>query len=215
MKTLLFLFSITLSLQTFGYQFRSQITTSPSDEIVKRLILTCKAEETICQEICSIRKGCILNETLCEDCATQQSQVLHTLFTDITSVFRTDVMFVDNKLIAEFFKRKKFMTISYDSFLNYFNPEKKSEIKATFESLCYVPVNDATILTVISDTNNLEEVIGMICHDTDRNAVILPIEMNLNFSNKNLDFWQKLNVESGFPIKGIDLKVSAKINSSN
>ena len=207
MKNLIVLLTVFTSLNAFSsYQIRSQLATIENNEIEKRLILTCSAEETICQQTCNIQKGCILKEVICEDCATQQSQLLHTVLTDVKSKFSTDAKFVNNDYVADFFKSKKFMTVSYDSFLNYFTPEKKEELKKTYESLCYATADGAMMLLTINDNNQLEDLVGTICHYSNGRSLVLPIELNSDFSNKSINYWDRLD-----PLKlRFDFELKAK-----
>ncbi|MBC7464986.1 MAG: hypothetical protein H7256_03250 [Bdellovibrio sp.] len=194
MKHLIALIFVFSSLPAFSYQLRSQIAINQSNELDKRLIMTCLNGETVCQDTCNIANGCILQETICEDCASAKSQLLRTMVTDIKSIFKTDPMFVESVLVSKFFREKKFMTISYDTFLNFFTPEKKDQIKADFESLCYVDVDSAMMLVTLDEKNQMEDLVGTICHDRLGYSSILPMELHPNFSNKTLDFWKNLGV---------------------
>lgn len=191
MKNIITLLFVFFTIPAIGYQLRSQIATTQNDELEKRLIMTCQPEETICQQTCGIQKGCILPETICQDCATRQSQLFTTLFTDIKSIFKTDPMFIEPAQVAQFFRTKKFMVITYDAFLNFITPEKKLKIKADYESLCYVDVDSAMMLVTIDEqTSQMSDLVGTICHDRQGFSALLPMELNTNFSNKTLDFWK-------------------------
>lgn len=194
MKHLIALFFVFSSLPAFSYQLRSQLELNDSNELYKRVIMTCLNGETVCEDTCGVAKGCILPETICKDCASMANDDLRTMLTNVKMKFTTDPMFVESALVSKFFKEKKFMTVAYDTFLNFINPEDKEKIKATYESLCYVDVDSAMLLVTIDENEKLDKLVGTICHDRLGYSSILPMESNPNFSNKTLDFWQNLGI---------------------
>jgi len=208
MKKLLMAFSlIFLSLQAIAFSASSKITVSSIGELLKTLSLECSPRDSICQQTCGNPNNCQIPETICEDCATESSALLHTIFTDLPRVFKSEFLAVDQTQVSQFFKTKKFMTLSHDSFLNLFTPEKKNEIKAQFESLCYIQnVGSALLLTTLNEQNQIDQLVGVICRDQKGQSAVLPMQYNPMFSNKRIYFW------STTPDDDLQLKASDRLS---
>lgn len=204
MKSYLTIISIiiftAISSISFAYEIKTALLLNSNNEVEKQLTMTCKESDVLCLQTCQDQKKCVLPETFCEDCATQKSQVFSMLFTDIESILKTNIVFIDQTVVAEFFKQKKFMTVRYDSFLNYLNPEKKMEIKSKLESLCYVSVHEAYVLTTLDDNNNLNDIVGVFCQDKTNQTVLLPTFFNPLFSKKSMDFWNEFSGAKNPPL---------------
>jgi hypothetical protein len=195
MNQLILILSVFLiGLQSEAFSLSSQIAVNTSGELTKTLNLQCESRDILCEETCGHPSLCQIPETFCEDCATASSAILHTVFTDIDKVFKSEFAAIDQAQFSQFFKTKKFLTLAHDSFLNLFTPEKKLEIKAQFESLCYIQnVRSSMLLTTLTEENQVDQLVGVICQDQKGQSVILPIQFNPLFSNKGINFWSNPN----------------------
>lgn len=191
MKNIFISFSlIFLSLQAIAFSASSNIKIGPNGELLKTLSLECSPRDSLCDQTCGNPNQCQIPETICEDCATESSALLHTIFTDLPRVFTSEFSSVDQSQVSQFLKTKKFMTLSDDSFLNLFTPEKRSEIKTQFESLCYIQkISSALLLTTLNEQNQIDQLVGVICEDQKGQSVVLPMQFNPLFSNKRIYFW--------------------------
>lgn len=198
------LVSIYLPLSAQAFSFSSQISVSAAGELTKTLNLQCSPKDTLCLKTCDNAYLCQIPETFCEDCATASSAILHTVFTDLTRVFKSELIAIDQNQISQFLKTQKFMTLSHDSFLNLFTPENKQEIKAQFESLCYTKnVQTSLLLTTLNEQNQIDQLVGIICQDQKGQSVILPMQFNPLFSKKRIEYWS-LPTEAPLKLKFSD-----------
>lgn len=186
---------ITLALMLFSFSthafiFSSQMTVNSLGELSKTLNIQCSSHDNFCYQTCGNKSQCVITETFCEDCATASSAILHTVFTDLSRVFKSELTTVDQIHLSQFFQTKKFMTLSHDSFLNLFTPEKKIEIKREFESLCYIQnIQSVLLITTLNEQNQIDQLVGAICQDQKGQSVVLPMQYNPLFSNKRIYFW--------------------------
>lgn len=205
MTALLFLTQFSSALE-----INSTITLSPSGQIEKSIEITCDKKSTACLEICENETFCKIPEELCQDCSSDKSHLMKTIFTDVNSIFKADIQFVSEQQIVQFFKTRKFMTIPYSVFLNPFNPEKKDYIKSEFEKLCYISVKDSTLIATLNSNHEVEDLVGVICKDAF-GSVILPIQFNPSYSSETKDYWEKLNEEIGVYQEGLKLKLTTEL----
>lgn len=191
-------------------EINSTIAISATGQLDKSVEITCHKNSTVCQEICAHESFCKIPEELCEDCSSDKSHLMKTVFTDINSIFKADIEFVSDQQMIQFFKTRKFMTIPYSVFLNPFNPEKKDYLKTEFEKLCYISVKDSTLIATLNSKNQVEDLVGVICKDAF-GSVILPIQFNPSYSNESKDYWKKLNEEIGVYQEGLKLKLTTEL----
>lgn len=212
MKKIISIFFLSMiTLQTQGVELKSKLALGPAGEFQKFLEVSCAAnDKPICNEVCNNDVLCKVPEVLCADCITQKSQLMYSIFTDVNSIFKANMMFIDTAQLIGFLKNKKFLSIPPDLFINMFTPEKKELLKKEFEQLCYIHVESATLLTTVNENNQVDEIVGVICKDT-MGSVVLPITLNPEFSNEQTDFWQKLNTELGLPINNLKLKMTTEL----
>lgn len=201
-----------LSLQTTALELKSKIAVDSSGEIEKFLEVSCSTKDnSFCQQLCQNPTTCKVPEVLCEDCVTQKSQLIYTVFTDVNSIFKADVLFIEPVQLMGFLKNSKFISIPNDLFINMFTPEKKEALKKEFEKLCYINVQSATLLATVNEKNQAEELVGVVCQD-NLGSVVLPISLNPEFSNKENDFWAKLNAQIGYRTETLKLKMATELN---
>ena len=214
MKTILTTILFALSIQTFALDMKSKIAVDATGEIQKYLEVTCGTnEKNFCQQLCSDSTSCRIPENLCQDCVTQKSQMMYSIFTDINTIFKSDIMFVENQQLLTFLKNKKFISIPHDLFINMFTPEKKDALKNEFEKLCQIRVQSATLLATVNEDNQADQLVGVICQDT-MGSVVLPISLNPAFTNQQVDFWENLNAQIGQTTDGLKLKLTTEFGTS-
>ncbi len=213
MKTIATLMILSfLSLQSLALEMKSKILVNGNGEIEKFLEVSCTTKDNnFCQQLCENPVTCKVPEVLCEDCVTQKSQLIYTVFTDVNSIFKANVLFIEPVQLMGFLKNSKFISIPNDLFINMFTPEKKEALKKEFEKLCYINVQSATLLATVNEQNQAEELVGVICQD-NLGSVVLPISLNPEFSNKETDFWTKLNAQIGFRTETLKLKMTTELN---
>jgi len=209
------LFFSVLSLQIQALEMKSKISADASGEIQKYLEVVCSSKDNgFCQQLCTNPAICKVSEVLCEDCVTQKSQLIYSVFTDVNSIFKANILFVDQIQLIGFLKSTKFISIPNDLFINMFTPEKKEFLKKEFEKLCYINVQSATLLATVNEKNQADELVGVICQD-NIGSVVLPISLNPEFSNQQSDFWEKLNVQIGYQTESPKLKMTTEFKLNN
>lgn len=211
-KIILALSTVLFALCTNAVELKSKLTLSDNGEMQKYLEVTCQPNSTVCQNLCGQQQICQVPEVLCEDCVSQKSQLMYTIFTDINSIFKADIMFISEEQLIGFLKRRKFISIPHDIFLNMFTPEKKELLKKEFEKLCYINVESATLLATVNSRNQADELVGVICKDKT-GSVVLPMQLNPDFSKQQTDFWDKLNIEIGMRAESLKLKMDYELSS--
>jgi hypothetical protein len=210
-KILPLILVIISSLNVSALEIQSQLSVQPSGEIEKFLDVTCqKNQKDFCEQLCSSDTYCKIPEILCEDCVTQKSQLMYSLFTDVNSIFKADIMFIEPVQLIGFLKNRKFISIPHDLFINMFTPEKKDQLKKEFEKLCYINVENAILLATVNENNQATDLVGVVCKDT-MGSVVLPVTLNPEFSNNQPDFWQKLNEDIGYKTESLKLKMSMEL----
>lgn len=208
-KLIYLIFTLQLCVQAFAYDVASKITIDEKGAVQKYLQLTCSSKENLCKKLCKNSTECKIPEVLCQECATQKSQLLYSVFTDVNSVFQADVEFISEEQFVGFLKNRKFISIPHDLFLNMFTPENKEVIKLEFERLCVTDVSKAILLATVNSKNEADELVGVMCKD-DYGTLVLPMHFNLNYSNKKSEFWNKLNAEIGYRVTEIVHKTPIK-----
>jgi len=211
-KIFLALSTVLFALCTNAVELKSKLTLSDNGEMQKYLEVTCQPNSTVCQNLCGQQQICQVPEVLCEDCVSQKSQLMYTIFTDINSIFKADIMFISEEQLIGFLKKRKFISIPHDIFLNMFTPEKKELLKKEFEKLCYINVESATLLATVNSRNQADELVGVICKDKT-GSVVLPMQLNPDFSKQQTDFWDKLNIEIGMRAESLKLKMDYELSS--
>ena len=207
----IFIFSF-LCFQVQGLEMKSKISADASGEIQKYLEVLCTTKDNgFCQQLCTNPVICQVPEVLCEDCVTQKSQLMYTIFTDVNSIFKANILFVEPVQLMGFLKNTKFISIPNDLFINMFTPEKKEILKKEFEKLCYIHVESATLLATVNEKNQAEELVGVICQDT-MGSVVLPVSLNPEFTSQQSDFWDKLNLQIGYRTESLKLKMTTELN---
>jgi hypothetical protein len=212
-KIILMIFSfLSLNTTALALELKSKIAVDPTGEIEKFLEVSCSTKDNhFCQQLCQNPITCKVPEVLCEDCVTQKSQLIYTVFTDVNSIFKADILFIEPVQLMGFLKNSKFISIPNDLFINMFTPEKKEALKKEFEKLCYINVQSATLLATVNEQNQAEELVGVVCQD-NLGSVVLPISLNPEFSNQQSDFWTKLNARIGYQTETLKLKMATELN---
>ncbi len=214
MKTLITIILLALTVQTFALDMKSKIAVDATGEIQKYLEVNCGSnEKNFCHQLCSDSTSCRIPENLCQDCVTQKSQMMYSIFTDINTIFKSDIMFVENQQLLTFLKSKKFISIPHDLFINMFTPEKKEALKNEFEKLCQIRVQSATLLATVNEDNQADQLVGVICQDA-MGSVVLPISLNPAFANQQPNFWENLNAQIGQTTDGLKLKLTTELSVS-
>lgn len=208
--TVILLTILTASAQAI--EIKSKIALLTSNEVQKFLEVRCDQKNSgFCENLCANAASCEIPEIICEECVSQKSQMMYTVFNGVESIFKANIMNVEEAQLLNFLKTKKFMSIPHDTFLNMFTPQKKEQLKKEFEKLCLINVQSAVLLATIDEKNQADELVGVICQDT-MGSVVLPVEMNANFSQQQAqNFWNKLNTEIGIRAEGLKLKMSEDI----
>ena len=200
-----------ISLSAGALELRSKMSLSDSGELSKYLEVTCTNNTTTCQQLCGNQSICQIPEVLCEDCVSQKSQLMYTIFTDVNSIFKADIMFISEQQLIGFLQKRRFISIPHDIFINMFTPEKKELLKKEFEKLCYINVQSATLLATVNEKNQADELVGVICKD-NMGSVVLPMQLNPEFSKQESQFWDKLNTEMGLRADSLKLKMSMELD---
>lgn len=216
MKQILTLLILSLtSFQLMALEMKSKLSVDATGDLDKYLEVSCTSKDSdFCQQLCLNPVTCKVPEVLCEDCVTQKSQLIYSVFTDVNSIFKANIMFVEPAQLLGFLKTTKFISIPHDLFINMFTPEKKESLKKEFEKLCYLNVQSATLLATVNAKNQAEDLVGVVCQDA-LGSVVLPIGLNPEFSNQQSDFWDKLNVQIGFHTEGLKLKMTTELGQSS
>lgn len=211
-KIFIALSTVLFTISTYSVELKSKFTLTDTGEMYKYLEVTCQSQSNVCQNLCGEQQTCRIPEVLCEDCVSQKSQLMYTIFTDINSIFKADIMFISDEQLIGFLKKRKFISIPHDIFLNMFTPEKKELLKKEFEKLCYINVESATLLATVNSRNQADELVGVICKDKI-GSVVLPMQLNPDFSKQQADFWDKLNTEIGLRAESLKLKMEYELDS--
>jgi hypothetical protein len=216
MKLIVPLIFIFFSHLGYAFQIESITDFDASGDIVKNLKFNCRANEIFCQNLCENKTECTIAETICQDCMSPKEQVVYSAFNEITTYLKTDLMGLSDTLITHFFKTRKFISLTHNSFLNYFNPEEQESIQKTFNSLCRIKSpQKSLLLAVVNENKSIQAIIGAACTDQTGNTVILPMINNPNFTAQPSNFWQNLAREvKEDPMQNLRLKLSFNLSES-
>ena len=213
MKNIISIFALlVLSLELNAFEIKRKFSTQMTGEFEKFLEISCTAKDkNFCNQLCANDLICKVPEVLCEDCITESSQLMHSVFVDdVNLTYKADIMFIENNQLLGFLKNRKFMSMPYDFFLNKFSFNRKEILKKEFEKLCYINIESATLILTVDDKNAASQIVGVICKDSE-GSVVLPINLNPEFTKQQTDFWQILNVEIGYQIAPLKLKMSTEL----
>lgn len=162
-------------------------------DIIKNLTITCEKDDTFCISLCEAKDQCVIPETICQDCMSPKEQVVYSAFNEITTYLNTELSGISNQLVIYFFKNRQFMSITHNSFLNYFNPEEQSEVQKSFNQLCRIKSpRQSFLIATINPNKGIEAIVGIACTDAFGKTSIFPMINNPNFTGTQSNFWQNL-----------------------
>jgi hypothetical protein len=213
-KLILTLLLTTFSISGWAIDYNSKLEISSNGEINKYLEVTCnKNESTFCSRLCANESSCAIPETLCQDCTTQKSQLMYTIFTDINSMFKSSSQSIQDAQVVQFLKTQKFLTITSDSFLNWVTPENKDALKLEFNKLCSNTAIDSTLLVTVDNQNQADQLVGIVCRNNQQ-ASIAPVTLNPEYSLQNSNFWGVVNHQIAAETETLKLKLSIELQKA-
>ncbi len=213
-KLILTLLLITFSATGWAIDYNSKLEITSNGEISKYLEVTCnKDESTFCSRLCANNSTCSIPETLCQDCATQKSQLMYTIFTDINSMFKSSSQSIQEAQIVNFLKTQRFLSITSDSILNWVTPENRDSLKIEFNKLCSNNAIDSTLLVTVDSQNQADQLVGIVCRNNQQ-ASIAPVSLNPEYSLQNTNFWGLVNNQIANETETLKLKLSTELSKA-
>ncbi len=217
MKFILLLITFFLNTQiAYSAQFKSDLKFDLLTGLSKKLIITCDNQEQLCTELCAKQDACHFEETLCADCGTEKSQEVHMIYNQLDNYIEATSQIVSSHDLGYFLNNKKFLTISYDFFLNYFNPESSSDLALVFNNICKTQsVNNLILVEIEEQKNTISSIVGAICTDEHGFSLLRNITLNSNYSTESDHYWRKINQEYNIAISTFKLRYDFNLLKTN
>lgn len=182
-------------------------------DVIKNLTFTCEKNEIFCKSLCEVKAHCVIPETICQDCMSPKEQVVYSAFNEITTYLNTELSGISDPLMIYFLKNRKFMSITHNSFLNYFNPEEQSEVQKSFNQLCHIKnPQQSFLIASINQNKGIEAIVGIACTDAFGKTSIFPMINNPNFSGQQSNYWQNLAQQARVNIQYDDRVLKLKMD---
>lgn len=154
-KLLISFFSFITIQTAHAWTVNSQIAIGPKGEFQDTVTLSCRPDETLCQQVCQAKDSCWKEQELCFNCLGTANPILRTVFTEINRLYRNSKKVVPTAEIEKVFQ-KEHVFISARSIYNFYSAVDNADVLARFQSLC--PTSSTQPLVVLGKNLNNEPV---------------------------------------------------------
>lgn len=106
-----------------------------SDQFKKELIMTCSAEDKLCESLCSASSACTIQEGPCRDCIGT-SVTMNFFISELGHLIQRSGNPLSSYVLFDLIKGKDWATLTYDDVYNIIDPIQSIKVMKRFEALC-------------------------------------------------------------------------------
>jgi hypothetical protein len=175
----LVLILITQSVAAWSLTVNSRFNIDSSGAYFKEVQILCAADETsLCQNLCQSDTECRKPEPYCLNCAGTSSNLLRTLFTQISQNYVPTQNEISNDKVVQYLASQNYVLLNAQSVYNYYKPLNSSEMLSDLKNLCPASANNDPLLVVkLAADQQPEKLSFILCKDVTGQSYAYDVEV--------------------------------------
>lgn len=160
MKIMLYLLVILLNVNAFSWEAFEHW----NEDLQQVLIVNCRPDEVMCNQLCMNEIQCQIQTDFCKDCVGA-GLLLSFFYQNVGTWFLNSGRLINEIELAQFLQRGKFILLSFDSPYNIFSPINNLRMERAFNNLCPDDLDPfPLVLGSLNHSNELSSIEVVVCH---------------------------------------------------